>query len=241
MPPPCRFPSSSPRSPPGSSCRWRSPSSPFAEGPSEVEVGLRFLGFIASFFVVALAGMGLSACEGDAPPAAPPPAAEAPLEATGHYCGMLLSEHAGPKGQIHLASRGEPLWFTSVRDTIAFLRLPEEPRDITAIYVNDMGRAQQWDQPGPGTWIRLEEALLVIESDRVGGMGAPEAVPFSDRAAAEAYVGEHGGRILRLAEIPDDYVLGPAGRGQRRGPCGPRPRGPGGRRPARPSALRPPS
>ena len=170
---------------------------------------MRFLGFIASFFVVALAGLGLSACEGDAPPAAPPPAAEAPLEATGLYCGMLLSEHAGPKGQIHLASRGEPLWFTSVRDTIAFLRLPEEPRDITAIYVNDMGRAQQWDQPGPGTWIRLEEALLVIESDRVGGMGAPEAVPFSEQAAAEQFQAAHGGRVVKLADIPDDYVLGP--------------------------------
>lgn len=172
---------------------------------------MRFRGFAASIFVLALAGAGLSACRSDAPPAPPPPAAEAPVEATGHYCGMLLSEHAGPKGQIHLASRDEPLWFTSVRDTIAFLRLPEEAQDVTAVYVNDMGRSRQWDQPEAGTWIRLDDALLVIESDRVGGMGAPEAVPFSEQAAADAYVREHGGRILRLAEIPDDYVLGPVG------------------------------
>lgn len=172
---------------------------------------MRSKGIVASVFVLALAGLGLVACEGDAPPPAPPTAVEAPLEATGHYCGMLLSEHAGPKGQIHLASRDQPIWFTSVRDTIAFLRLPEEPRDITAVYVNDMGRARQWEQPGADTWIRLDDALLVIESDRMGGMGAPEAVPFSEQAAAEAYVEEHGGRILRLAEIPDDYVLGPVG------------------------------
>lgn len=170
---------------------------------------MRFQRLAASIFVLALAGAGLSACRSDAPSAAPPPAAEAPVEATGHYCGMLLAEHSGPKGQIHLASRDEPLWFTSVRDTIAFLRLPEEARDVTAAYVNDMGRARQWDQPEPGTWIRLDEALLVIESDRVGGMGAPEAVPFSDQATADAYVREHGGRIMRLAEIPDDYVIGP--------------------------------
>ncbi len=172
---------------------------------------MRIPGFVASILVSALVGLGLSACESDAPPPAPPPAAEAPLEATGHYCGMLLSEHSGPKGQIHLASRDAPIWFTSVRDTIAFLRLPEEARDITAVYVNDMGRAREWDQPEEGTWVRLEDALLVIESDRVGGMGAPEAVPFSEQAAAEAYVREHGGRILRLADVPDDYVLGPVG------------------------------
>ena len=163
---------------------------------------MRIPGFVASILVSALVGLGLSACESDAPPPAPPPAAEAPLEATGHYCGMLLSEHSG---------RDAPIWFTSVRDTIAFLRLPEEARDITAVYVNDMGRAREWDQPEEGTWVRLEDALLVIESDRVGGMGAPEAVPFSEQAAAEAYVREHGGRILRLADVPDDYVLGPVG------------------------------
>ncbi len=170
---------------------------------------MRFRSFAAPMFVLALAGLGLSACDSKAPPAAPPPAAEVPLEATGHYCGMLLSEHSGPKGQIHLASRGTPVWFTSVRDTIAFLRLPEEARDIAAAYVNDMGRARQWDQPEAGTWIRLEDALFVIESDRLGGMGAPEAVPFSERTDAESYVREHGGRILRLADIPDDYVIGP--------------------------------
>lgn len=172
---------------------------------------MRLSRFFAPVFVLALAGLGLSACESEAPPAVPPTAVEAPDEATGHYCGMLLAEHSGPKGQIHLASRAEPVWFTSVRDTIAFLRLPEEARDITAVYVNDMGRSRQWDQPDAGSWVRLDEALLVIDSDRVGGMGAPEAVPFSEQASAEAYVREHGGRILRLADIPDDYVIGPAG------------------------------
>lgn len=170
---------------------------------------MRFPRFAMPIFILALVAIGLSACESEAPPAAPPPAAEVPLEATGHYCGMLLTEHSGPKGQIHLASRAEPVWFTSVRDTIAFLRLPEEASDVTAVYVNDMGRARVWDQPEADTWIPLDEALLVVGSDRVGGMGAPEAVPFSEQAAAESYIREHGGRILRLADIPDDYVIGP--------------------------------
>lgn len=170
---------------------------------------MRFLRFGTFAFALVLAGFVLSACQSEAPRVAPPPVAEVPLDETGHYCGMLLSEHSGPKGQIHLTRRDAPLWFTSVRDTIAFTRLPEEARNIIAIYVHDMGRARQWDQPEADTWIRLDDALFVIESNRVGGMGAPEAVPFSEQAAAEAYIADHGGRVLRLAEIPDDYILGP--------------------------------
>ncbi len=141
-------------------------------------------------------------------PAPPPPPAEVNAEATGHYCGMLLVDHDGPKGQIHLASRDGPVWFSSVRDTIAFTRLREEPRDITAIYVNDMGRGTQWEQPEPGAWVDARQAWFVIESEMRGGMGAPEAVPFSEERAAEAFRARHGGHVVRLAGIPDRYVLG---------------------------------
>ena len=40
-------------------------------------------------------------------------------------------------------------------------------------------------------------------------MGAPEAIPFGERAAADAFRQAHGGKVLRLKEIPDAYVLGP--------------------------------
>lgn len=158
--------------------------------------------------VVLALSTGLAGCERSQQVAAPSPS-ELLAEATGHYCGMLLVDHEGPKGQIHLASRAQPVWFSSVRDTIAFLRLPEEPRDVTAIYVNDMGRARNWEQPEAGTWVDARNAWFVIESDRRGGMGAPEAVPFSQRDAAESFRDRHGGRVVRLDGIPDAYVLGP--------------------------------
>lgn len=139
----------------------------------------------------------------------PPQPAEVNDQATGYFCGMLLIEHEGPKGQVHLASRNEPLWFSSVRDTIAFTRLPEEPRDITAIYVNDMARAKRWEQPEPGAWVDAREAWFVIESEISGGMGAPEAAPFSEEHAAKTFREKHGGRVVRLTDIPDGYVLGP--------------------------------
>ena len=40
-------------------------------------------------------------------------------------------------------------------------------------------------------------------------VGAPEAVPFATEPAAEEFRASHGGRLVRLDDIPDDYVLGP--------------------------------
>ncbi len=140
-----------------------------------------------------------SACSKDEQAAAPP-AQTMTADATGHYCGMLLSEHSGPKGQIQLASGGKPVWFTSVRDTFAFLDLPEEPKDVVAIYVSDMGVAASWEQPGADNWIAADGAFFVIESDREGGMGGSEAVPFGKQDAAVAFVAEHGGRVVGFAD-----------------------------------------
>ena len=169
---------------------------------------------VTRFILLALAAGLLAAC--DAEPEAVVPAApvEVTADATGRYCGMLLADHEGPKGQVHLAGSEEPLWFSSVRDTIAFTRLPEESKDIAAIYVNDMGAAQNWAQPEPGTWTPAGDAWFVIESSRRGGMGAPEAVPFSDEAAADAFRTAHGGKLVRFDDIPEDYVLGPVDLGE---------------------------
>jgi copper chaperone NosL len=151
----------------------------------------------------------VAACGSEQTAEAPPEPVELTDEATGHYCGMLLESHEGPKGQIHLTRYIHPIWFSSVRDAVAFTRLPEEPKDIIAIYVNDMGRATNWANPEPGTWVEAREAWFVIESERRGGMGAPEAVPFSAEELAKAFQESHGGRLVRFDDIPDDYVLGP--------------------------------
>jgi copper chaperone NosL len=100
------------------------------------------------------------------------------------------------------------VWFTSARDTLAFTMLPEEPKDISAIYVSDMGRAPDWGRPGTENWVDARKALYVIGSSRRGGMGAEEAVPFAERAAAERFAAENGGRVVAFGEVPRDYVLG---------------------------------
>ena len=154
--------------------------------------------------------LALAAC-GEEKTAAVPPPQEVAGAITGYYCSMLLSDHGGPKGQIHLWSREEPIWFSSVRDTVAFTLLKEEPKDVAAIYVNDMGKATNWDQPEPDTWIDARQAWFVLASSRLGGMGMPEAVPFGSEAGARDFAAAYGGHIVRLADIPADYVLGMPG------------------------------
>lgn len=147
----------------------------------------------------------LGACQREAE--APPAPFAMTEEAMGRYCGMNILEHAGPKGQIILAKYDEPIWFSSARDAIAFTMLPEEPKDIRAIYVSDMARAPSWDKPGAENWVDARQAFFVIGSDARGGMGAAEAVPFSTEAAAAAFVEDHGGRTVRFDAVPRDYIL----------------------------------
>lgn len=153
--------------------------------------------------------VALAACQKEAAQLPPPHTMTA--EAIGHYCGMNLFEHPGPKGQIFAASLIEPVWFSSVRDTLAFTLLPDEPKDIQAIYVSDMGKAPSWDKPGADNWIEARKAFFVIDSRAKGGMGGSEAVPFSDRDAAEKFVVENGGRIVSFDQVPRDYVLASGG------------------------------
>ncbi len=56
--------------------------------------------------------LALAACKPDQVATAPSPV-EPGADAVGHYCGMSLDEHTGPKGQIHLASRKDPIWVSS--------------------------------------------------------------------------------------------------------------------------------
>lgn len=128
-------------------------------------------------------------------------------EAVGHYCGMDILEHDGPKGQIILTGAIVPIWFSSVRDAVAFTMLPDEPKDIAAIYVSDMAASPSWEQPGADNWIDAKKAFFVIGSQRRGGMGTAETVPFSTEAAARDFAGTHGGKVVRFSDIPADYAL----------------------------------
>ena len=146
----------------------------------------------------------LLACE-KTPVVEAPPAQTLTREASGYYCLMTVVHHSGPKGQVILSDQ-RILWFTSVRDTIAFTLSPEEPKNIAAIYVNDMTDAD-WDNPGADNWIEAKKAWYVIDSKLSGGMGAPEAIPFATKEKAELFTEQQGGVVYAFESIPKEYII----------------------------------
>ncbi|GIL01292.1 MAG: NosL copper chaperone [Alphaproteobacteria bacterium] len=155
-----------------------------------------------------LAVLALAACSEDA--AAPPAPVAMTTEAVGYYCQMQLLEHPGPKAQAHLVGLPQPLFFSQVRDVVAYQRMPEQSHAVNVVYVSDMGApGASWEEPGAENWIAATEAHYVVGSDIAGGMGAPELIPFSRREAAETFAARHGGQVMALAEIPDAAVLAP--------------------------------
>lgn len=156
-----------------------------------------------------IASLFIAGCDGRQTVIAPPPPATLTEESTGYYCGMLLIEHEGPKAQILVAGSETPLWFSQVRDGVQFMRAPEETAEALAFYVTDYADLAGHDPAANPRWIAADVAFFVIESKTRGGMGAPEALPFSTEAAAARFASKWGGRVVRLAEIPDAYILAP--------------------------------
>ena len=150
----------------------------------------------------------LTACKDEAQDISAVPLTD---ESVGHYCQMQLLEHDGPKAQVHMKGYpGKPLYFSQVRDAVAYSRLPEQEGVILAIWVNDMGApGATWTQPGAANWIDAKTAHYVVGSTVEGGMGAPELVPFADLDKAAAFAAENGGAVMSLAAIPDRAVIAP--------------------------------
>jgi copper chaperone NosL len=151
--------------------------------------------------------MMLAACsQADTAANAPPPR-EVTDASAAEFCGMSLTEHSGPKAQIFVRGIPNPYWFATVRDAFAFTMLQETPKAFTAIYVNDMAKAKNWDQPEAGAWVEAHKASYVIGSNKRSGMNTEEAIPFGDTAAARAFATANGGRIVSFDDMPHDYVL----------------------------------
>ncbi|WP_245470511.1 nitrous oxide reductase accessory protein NosL [Mesorhizobium sp. M2C.T.Ca.TU.002.02.1.1] len=157
--------------------------------------------------VAAVLSILLAGCSQEIAGQPKPPPQEPTATSVAYFCSMGLFEHGGPKGQAFRAGKSEPVWFSSVRDAVAFSMLPGEPKDVVAIYVNDMAKVRNWDHPEAGAWVEAHDAWYVIGSDYGAGMGGNEAVPFSDENAARSFASAHGGAVRRFDQIPQEYIL----------------------------------
>lgn len=159
--------------------------------------------------IILLLSCLLAACGQTTETAAQPPSAHSlPEQTQGYYCTMNLAEHIGPQGQILLSSKpDQPLWFSTVNQVFGFMQHPGEPKDVAAVYVSDLGSVADLGKPIVNhVWIDAKTAYYVIDSKIVGGMGAADAMPFADATKAQAFVQQHGGKVVRYDEIPDSYI-----------------------------------
>lgn len=117
--------------------------------------------------------------------------------------GMLLADYPGPKAQIHYAGAAAPVFLCDTVELFNLLLQPEQVRQVLAVYVQDVGRAD-WDQPR-GHWIDATRAVYVRGSKRLGSMG-PTLASFAQAADARKFAAEHGGSVLGYAEIKVEMV-----------------------------------
>ena len=117
--------------------------------------------------------------------------------------GMLLADYPGPKAQIHYADAERPAFFCDTVELFNTLLAGEQVRAVRAVYVQDMGKAD-WNEP-KGHWIDAKTAVYVLGSKRHGSMG-PTIASFAQEADAAKFAGEHGGKVLRFADIKLDMV-----------------------------------
>ncbi len=161
---------------------------------------------------VVLSCLILAACSEDA--AEIPDPVSLTDDAVGFYDQMIVVDHNGPKAQIHLAGADEPLWFSQVRDGVAYIKSAERTAEVLAFYVNDMAKTDDWADPGAENWINADSVFFVIGSDAQGGMGSPEIVPFGAETAAAKFADRRGGQIVALTDIDPAEVLVPLEMGQ---------------------------
>ncbi|WP_024304186.1 nitrous oxide reductase accessory protein NosL [Pseudogulbenkiania sp. MAI-1] len=143
---------------------------------------------------------GLAACQDERPAQTTP--LEIKQDTACALDGMLLADYPGAKAQIHYA-QGEPEFFCDTVEMFSLYLKPEQARRIAALYVQDMGET---DIKAPkGHWIDARQAFYVQGSSQQGSMG-PTLVPFGQRAKAEAFAQQYGGKVLAFADVKPEMV-----------------------------------
>lgn len=140
------------------------------------------------------AALLLVAC-GQATPLAQP--LEPTLETVCALDGMALQDFPGPKAQVHY-SEGKPDYYCDLMELFGILLAPEHKRKVSAVYVQDMGKAE-WARP-TGRWIAAKDALYVVGSRKQGSMG-PTFGAFSSAQDAAAFVEREGGTVVPFDQV----------------------------------------
>ncbi len=162
---------------------------------------------IAHLLIVPLAAGWLTACSpADTGGAAAVQPVEITRETASVIDGMLLADYPGPKAQIHYAGQKAPDFVCNTADMFYIHLAPEQVRKVSAIFVQDMAKAD-WNDPR-GHWIDARSAWYVVGSSRHGSMG-PTLASFAAEADAQRFAQQYGGQVQPYAKITMEMVTPP--------------------------------
>jgi copper chaperone NosL len=125
-----------------------------------------------------------------------------PAEARCPICGMYPARYPRWAAQL-IFKDGKALFFDSPLELFRFLldmrhyHDAHGPDDVARAYVSDAG---------DGRWVSIVEAHFVEGSELLGPMHNPDLPAFAEREAAEAFVAERGGRLLRVEQVTQDLL-----------------------------------
>lgn len=138
-------------------------------------------------------------------------------------CGMIISKHPGPNGQLYFTDHepekhDPPFWFDSLKMCLFPMLLEAEQmaRTTNGVYATDYSRVDYTlrDDGGttyisshtePESFGRAQDLTYVVGSEVEGAMG-PDFIPFSKTDDASAFAAEHGGQTVAFEDIDDGMV-----------------------------------
>lgn len=169
----------------------------------------------------ALATVAVAGCLGG--DADTPAAITLSADATCDNCGMVISQHPGPNGQLFYAENepvdhDPPFRYCSLKQGL-FPNLLEAQQlgwTATAIYATDYSSVEYTletedettyisSYTDADTFAPARDLTYVVESDVEGAMG-PDFIPFSADDDATAFADEHDGDVASFDDIDEALV-----------------------------------
>ncbi|WP_310384552.1 nitrous oxide reductase accessory protein NosL [Roseateles sp.] len=128
-----------------------------------------------------------------------------PADARCPVCGMYPARSRDWAAQVIFKDNGDTQFFDSPLSLFIYLQevgrytRGRSAAEIGAVYVSDANN---------GAWIKAETAVYVQGSSALGPMRAGNLPAFADKARAEAFAAQRGGRLLRFEQIDAQLLAG---------------------------------
>lgn len=133
-------------------------------------------------------------------------------------CGMVISNHPGPNGEIYWADadpegHDAPFWFDSLKQCFFphYFEGTDRGQELAAAYVTDYsavdydvstknGESYITSHTDADAFGPAKDLDYVVESEVTGAMG-PDFVPFGDESDATAFADEYDGTVVAFADV----------------------------------------